>query len=98
MGYNADETKLEGEFYLNTGTWDTLCRELFSLLSFICMPESHSVGSILNVGNSINRLTTTNMCVRFKMFSKADISKWLRHLYWGSLASTTSMAMTTLRI
>ena len=81
MGYNADETKLEGEFYLNTGTWDTLCRELFSLLSFICMPESHSVGSILNVGNSINRLTTTNMCVRFRMFSKADISKWLRHLH-----------------
>ena len=29
MGYRAEETKLEGEFFLNTDTWDTLCRELF---------------------------------------------------------------------
>ena len=43
MGYRAEETKLEGEFYLNTDTWNTLCRELFSLLLFICMPESHNV-------------------------------------------------------
>ncbi|XP_029182870.2 inactive pancreatic lipase-related protein 1-like [Acropora millepora] len=25
MGYRAEETKLEGEFYLNTDTWNTLC-------------------------------------------------------------------------
>ena len=46
MGYKADETKLKGEFYLNIDTWDTLCRELFSLLLFTSMPESPSVGSI----------------------------------------------------
>ncbi|XP_074619187.1 inactive pancreatic lipase-related protein 1-like [Acropora palmata] len=27
MGYRAEDTKLEGEFFLNTGTWDTLCPE-----------------------------------------------------------------------
>ena len=48
MGYRAEETKLEGEFFLNTDTWDTLCRERFSLLLlFICMPESLRVGSII---------------------------------------------------
>ena len=78
MGYRAEETKLEGEFFLNTDTSDTLCRELFSLLSFICMPESPSVGSIINVGNRISRLKTSYMCARLKMFFKADISKWLR--------------------
>ena len=46
MGYKADETKLKGEFYLNIDLLDTLCRELFSLLLFISMPESPSVGSI----------------------------------------------------
>ena len=62
MGYKAEETKLKGKFYLNTGTWDTLCRELFSLLLFICMPESPSVGSNINVGNSISTLKTINVC------------------------------------
>ena len=37
MGYRAEETKLEGEFFLNTGTWDTSCRELYSLLIIICL-------------------------------------------------------------
>ena len=78
MGYRADETKLEGEFFLNTDTWDTLCRERFSLLLFICMPESRRVGSIINFGNSISRIKTINMCARLKRFFKADIWKWLR--------------------
>ena len=68
MGYKADETKLKGEFYLKTDTWDTLCRELFSLLLFICMPESPSVGSIIKVGNSISRLKVINTSARLKMF------------------------------
>ena len=42
------------------------------------MPESLSVGSIINVGNNISRLKTSYMCARLKMFFKADISKWLR--------------------
>ena len=36
MGYRAEETKLEGEFFLNTDTWDTFCREL-SLYLFPCL-------------------------------------------------------------
>ena len=68
MGYSAGETKLKGKFYLNTGTWDTLCRELFSLLLFICMPESPSVCSIKKVGNSISRLEVINTSARLKMF------------------------------
>ena len=68
MGYRAEETKLNGKFYLNTGTWDTLCREPFSLLLFICMPDSPSVGSIIKVGNSISRLKVINTSARLKMF------------------------------
>ena len=68
MGYRAEETKLNGKFYLNTGTWDTLCRELFSLILFICMPDSPSVGSIIKVGNSISRLKVINTSARLKCF------------------------------
>ena len=35
MGYRAEDTKLEGEFFLNTGTSDTSCREHYSLLIII---------------------------------------------------------------
>ena len=35
MGFRAEETKSEGEFFLDTDTYDTLCREIF--IYFTCL-------------------------------------------------------------